>query len=319
MPAFYTHYTFVEKNSEQKDKYARIRGLGGQGPDVFFFYGHSLGKRENKAKIRDFGTYLHHTNISSAYNFLLEYSADKEDKKMLHAYIKGLFMHYVLDRNCHPYVFFRTGFPTSENPTDKEKEKYMNYHVRFESILDTIYGKLNNTFKSSGKCAKCPDVQVKSVSKMFYELAKFLNYEGIEELTYYNAYKDMLFVESVLYSPLGVKKFLVHNIFARNKNIDCMMSPSSTKAFEKYDILNLQHSRWFDCVSGAERRESFFDLVDKAREELLTVDTIIRKSYRGDNVKRDITKFVDNIDHDGFEVGAKKLHYQVFSDLRDTK
>ena len=144
-------------------------------------------------------------------------------------------------------------------------------------------------------------------------------YEGIEELTYYYAYKDMLFVEGVLYSPLGVKKFFVHNIFARNKNIDCMMSPSKTKAYEKYDILNLQHSRWFNCVSGAERRESFFDLVDKAREELLTVDTIIRKSYRGDNVKRDITKFVDNIDHDGFEVGAKKLHYQVFSDLRDTK
>ena len=154
---------------------------------------------------------------------------------------------------------------------------------------------------------------------MFYELAKFLNYEGIEELTYFNAYKDMLFVEKVLYSPLGVKKFFVHNIFARNKNIDCMMSPSKTKAFEKYDILNLQHSKWFNCVSGAERYESFFDLVDKAREELLTVDAIIRKAYRGDNVKRDITKFVDNIDHDGYEVGAKKLHYQVFSDLRDSK
>ena len=144
MPAFYTHYTFVEKNTEQKDKYARIRALGGQGPDVFFFYGYSLGKRENKSKIRDFGTYLHHTNISAAYNFLLEYANNQPEKKMLLAFVKGLFMHYVLDRNCHPYIFFRTGFPTSENPTEQEKTKYMNYHVRFESILDTIYGKLNN-------------------------------------------------------------------------------------------------------------------------------------------------------------------------------
>ena len=45
-------------------------------------------------------------------------------------------------------------------------------------------------------------------------------------------------------------------------------------------------------------------------------------SYSGDGLHLNssgATKFVDNIDHDGFEVGAKKLHYQVFSDLRDTK
>ncbi|MCQ2087192.1 MAG: zinc dependent phospholipase C family protein [Bacilli bacterium] len=317
MPAFFTHYTFVEKNTGHEDPYASIRALGGQGPDVFFFYGYSLRKRENKSQKRYFGTHIHHINISDAYSFLLEYANKQEDKEMLNSYLKGLFMHYVMDRNCHPYIFYRTGFAT--DPENKEEaKKYMNIHVRFESILDTVYAKSNKTFIKPKKCVKSNENWVKSVSKMFFELAKHLNYEYVDELTFYNAYKDMLFVESVLYSPLGVKKFFA-NLFIKNNFINCMMSPARSKPYEKYDVTNLSNSEWKDCITGEIRKESFLELVENAKKELPKVDELIKKASLNEDIKEDMVNFIHNIDHDGFMVNATKSHYQNFLDTSDTK
>lgn len=316
MPAFFTHNTFVQQNCDSKEEFANIRALGGQGTDVFFFYGHSLAKRENKSQKRYFGTLIHHINIADAYLFLLEYASKQNDKEMLYAYLKGLFMHYVMDRNCHPYIFYRTGFPISKDPSEEEKNKYMNYHVTFESILDTVYSKKYKLFRSHKRYIKCPDEQIKSVSKMFAELAKYLHYNYIDDLTYYNAYKDLLFTESILYSPYGIKKFFVH-IFAKNKIIDNMMSPCRSKPYEKYDLLNLKHTEWKNCVSGEAYNESFPELVEKARQELKIVDSILEKGKDGSITREDMINFINNIDHDGFVVDSKKIYYQVYSNLED--
>ena len=319
MPAFYTHFTFVSKNTNAQDKYAKIRALGGQGPDVFFFYGYSAAKREKKSQKRYFGTYIHHINIADAYSFLLEYAAKQSDSEMLYSYLKGLFMHYVMDRNCHPYIFYRTGFADAKTGTDADKAKYMNIHVGFEGIMDTIIGKQNKTFQCPKKCAKCPEEQVKSVSKMFFELAKYLKFEDIDELTYYHAYKDLLFAESILYSPLGVKKFFVHKIFCRGNYIDCMMSPCKTKPYEKYDILNEKKNEWRDCVTGEKRRESFLELVENAKKELPNVDKMIEKASNKIDIREDMAVFINNVDHDGFQVNATKIHYQNYLDEKDVK
>lgn len=318
MPALFTHNTFIEKNTDQKDKYAKVRALGGQGPDVFFFYGYSLVKRKKKSQRRYFGTYLHHINIADAYSFLLEYAAKQEEREMLYAYLKGVLMHYVMDRNCHPYIFYRTGFAT-ESDSKVEVDTYMNFHVKFEATLDTIYAKRNKTFKHPRRFIKCPKKQVKVISKMFYDLAKYLKYDDIDEFTFYTSYKDLVFVESILYSPLGIKKFFIHHSFLNNSFVDCMMSPNKTKPFEKYDILNLQNSVWKDCVTGVERTESFEDLVENCKKELKIVDILIEKASNKENIRDEMTKFINNIDHDGFEVNAKKLHYQNYLIPKDTK
>ena len=317
MPAFFTHNTFVQQNCNPKDKFAHIRALGGQGTDVFFFYGYSLAKREKKSQKRYFGTLIHHIDIADAYSFLLEYASKQEDSDMLYDYLKGLFMHYVMDRNCHPYIFYRTGFVTTPDSTKQEKDKYMGYHVTFESILDTVYSKKYKTFKCHKKYVKCPNEQVKSVSKMFYELAKYLNYDDIDELTYYNAYKDLMFAESILYSPLGIKKFFIH-LFAKNKTIDNMMSPSRIKPYAKYDVLNLAKEEWKNCVTGEVHNESFLELVENAKNELKQVDFIINKS-KNNNVRDDMKIFISNIDHDGFIVNSEKKYYKVYSKVEDYK
>ena len=98
-----------------------------------------------------------------------------------------------------------------------------------------------------------------------------------------------------------------------------MMSPNKTKPFEKYDILNLQNSVWKDCVTGVERTESFEDLVENCKKELKIVDILIEKASNKENIRDEMTKFINNIDHDGFEVNAKKLHYQNYLIPKDTK
>jgi len=314
MPGFYTHYTFVRKNTDPKDEYASIRALGAQGPDIFFFCGYSLAKREKKSQTRYFGTYLHHINISDAYSFLLEYAAKQKDSEVLFAYLKGLFMHYVMDRNCHPYIFYRSGFSNNSD----EKAKYMRYHFLFEAILDSVYSKNNRTFVRPSKCIKCKKEEVKSVSKMFFELARHLKYSDINKDTFYNCYKDALFGESGLYSPTGFKKFFFHT-FMKDSSFDCLCPPAHTKKYEKYDVLNLKHSTWLDCISGAEHNESFLELVDKAINEIPKIDAIIALAKKKASVKEEVKKFANNIDHDGFEVDKWKKHYELFLNPEDKR
>ena len=71
MPASLVHYTFIKENVNNEDKYYLETRLGGQGPDVFFFYGYSFSKRENRKQVNNFGTYLHHIDISHAYTKLI--------------------------------------------------------------------------------------------------------------------------------------------------------------------------------------------------------------------------------------------------------
>lgn len=314
MPAFYTHFTFVKKNIDPKDKYAQILALGGQGPDVFFYYGYSLAKREKKSQKRYFGTFLHHTNISDAYSFLIEYACKQKDKDMLLAYIKGLFMHYIIDRNCHPYIFYRSGFSLN----GQENPKYVCNHALFESILDKVYSKNCNTLTAPAKYIRCSKDDVVSISKMFYKLARFLKYDSIDKDTFYEAYKDFVFAQKALYSPLGVKKFFIHNVFCKNSLIDCMCMPVNEKKYDSHDVLNLSHRVWRDCISGIERTESFLELVDNGVKEVAKIDTVLKKAAKNPNVRDDIKKFVNNIDHDGFTVNKWKKHYCNFLDPKDT-
>jgi hypothetical protein len=53
---------------------------------------------------------LHDIDISRVYNELIKYANASSDKELLYSYIEGLFLHYSLDRECHPYIFAKAGY-----------------------------------------------------------------------------------------------------------------------------------------------------------------------------------------------------------------
>ena len=307
MPSDLVHYTFVKENIANDDKFYRLTALAGQGPDVFFFYGYNFKKRQNGPQIRRFGTLLHHTDIAPLYNHLLEYANNSEHKDMLYAFIKGLFIHYLVDRNCHPYIFYRTGF--SDDP---QLSKYYSFqHVWFESILDFEFSKSHGTYRSSVKNIRCKKEEVKEVSKMFYDLAQFMNIKEINEDSYYLGYKDMKLVKKIAFSRFGIKKSLF-KLFLKNNTLNALSMPCSDKKYRKYDIMNVNKNEWKDCVNGGTRSESFEELFNNAKKELFVLNTILEKSYNGENVLDDLKLFVNEIDHDGFNYKAKKQYFELF-------
>ena len=301
MPASLVHYTFIKENIDNKDKYFMETALGGQGPDVFFFYGYSFSIRENKKLVNNFGTYLHHIDISEAYSKMIEYANQSNDKELLLAYIRGVLMHYILDRNLHPYIFYRSGFEMKDE--EKEYYRFLVQHQYFESGLDNLYSKLHKTRQNPKKCVKIPTQSLVAITRMYYWLAKELNYEGIEPDTFIDSYEDMRFALSFLYSPLKIKK-LFFRLFKKNTVVDSLSLPLTTKQAKREDFLNFKKMEWKDCITGESRYESLDELVAKSKEETKQIDDL----FANPSLKK-MKAFVNEIDHDGFKINSKKKYF----------
>ena len=301
MPASLVHFAFIKENIDNKDKYFMETALGGQGPDVFFFYGYSLSKRENKHPIRYFGTYLHHIDIAEVYFKLIDYANKSQDKEVLLAYIRGLLMHYILDRNVHPYIFYRSGFVSSGSKEDEFNNLLS--HAYFESGLDKIYSTRHKTLQNPKKCVKIPNSSLVAITRMWYWIAKEMKYEGIEPDTFIDCYEDMRFALGALSSPLKIKKFFFH-LIKRNTLVDALSFPFTNKKAIKEDYLNTSKREWKNCVTGDSRNESVDELVANAVAETREIDTLLNEPS-----SKKMKTFIHEIDHDGFKVGATKKYF----------
>lgn len=303
MPAAFVHYTFVKENTNNKAPFHNIRIVGGEGPDVFLFYGYSLHKRKNVEDVRKFGTFLHHCNATEAFDFMVSYARNSEYSDMLLAYLRGVFMHYILDRDVHPYVFYRSGFPLTNEPFE-QADGLIN-HQYFEGALDYLYAKKHKTLINPKWFIKLDKESGMRISRMYYQLAQFLGISSIEEDTFYLAYLDMRISLRFLFSRTGFKKIIFHRIF-KNKTVDAMATPHNDKKFAKFDILNESHTVWRDCITNAPRQESIDDLISQAAFEARDITPIFLEDSDLER-KKMIGFFIKNIDHDGFAVGEKKF------------
>ena len=307
MPAIMTHFAFAKMRAEDNID-NDVLYLGAQGPDVFFFYGYTLKKRNNIKDIRAFGTHLHHIDISKAYFYLLKYAEGKKDreKEILNTFIHGLFLHYIMDRNCHPYVFYRTGF----SDKDEDKKYFFASHASYESYIDTLIRERFNLKVAPRKAIRADKTKVMLISKMMSNLAKdIFNNEIIKENSYYLAWKDMKFCQIIFYSPLGVKKSLFR-LIAPKGAINAMTTPRKVKHNDLLDVLNDNKSEWRDCVTNKVHHDSFLELIATASNEVDRLEQILAGQYREEDIKR----FVANTDHDGFEVDSIKKYYESIWD-----
>lgn len=305
MPSTLTHYVFNKQLVKDK-KYEDIFLLGGQGADIFFFYGYNLLKRENKKEVRQFGYDLHALNPDKLYMEMLKYTFSKkgEEKEILLNFTRGFMYHYALDRKLHPYVFYNTGFPyTNKN--------YNVNHSNFESILDTLLMEEYGYKISTRKSLKAPRSQIKLCSEMIANIAnEVLDVEVVKKDSYYKAWKDFRLVRLIIDSKWGVKK-AIFNKLANKSPINTISQPNKVKDDDKYDYLNTKHNEWTVPSTGELVNDSVKDLINKAVLDTRIIDTIIY-NYK-DNVvtQRKITKFTDNINHDGRNLNNNMTYFKV--------
>ena len=306
MPSLYTHYTFA-KGFEYLYQYKNVFYLGAQGPDLFYFYGYGA-KRKDYKNIRQFGTFLHQNNIGPIYNWMLDYAYNHggANKEMLLNYIDGLFCHYILDRNTHPYIFFRSGFSFKED----EKGKYFYYHALFETRIDHLIVNEHNTYLKPKTIFKINKKDLMTISRMYYSLAiNYLKNQYVKEDTFYLCFKDMIRSTSFLYSKTGIKN-KIFKLFVKNSVIYAMSAPKNIDNELKYDYLNLNNREWKFPTTREIKKESFIDLYNYSKEEYLKFIELL-KQYKNNDFINYLNQFINNVNHDGFVIGDIKKYFDL--------
>lgn len=318
MPGPYTHYLFSKYNfkGHKKEFY-----VASQGPDVFFYYGivnsyPLINVAKSKKEIRDFGGYLHTINPSITFAFFINYYKNIKDesiKENVLEFIKGFLSHYVLDRNCHPYIYYETGAPLE----DKTKP-YHFYHMYFETLVDKnteIYYK--DKLKNKQKDFLSLDKKVaKEVSKMLYELSNYLKFKGLNKNSYYNALKSM---EKATY--LINSNFIHSLVFSKSlskKRLYVMTHPKKLEEapYGKKDVMNKENREWFDTVNNESKGTySFFDFFDNAKLDLTKgidlIDSLIKDDLTIEELKIRFDEFTRDINHDGVKPGSTKKYFDL--------
>lgn len=208
MPNIWTHLIFGQKAMNQlghtsvlNDKQQRhIFSLGCQGPD-FLFYHNFLPWQKDK-KLHALGSLMHKDSCGP---FLLELVRQVQGRGLYNPavlYVLGFLTHHVLDRNLHPYVFYKSGFKKWD-------------HQRFEIIMDTLYAKHERDIQTW----KTPVWKELYVGEKFplgivpaLTAATAIHYPGIasqmQDSDWDDAYYDMIRAQRLFHDPRGIKRIL---------------------------------------------------------------------------------------------------------------
>jgi hypothetical protein len=313
MPAIITHYTFaLETMKDPSSPFKEAILVGAQGPDPFFFFGqYPFKKRANAKEVDSFGTALHDMDIAPVYSELLKYAHASKDKDLLFAYIEGLFLHYSLDRECHPYIFSKAGY-ASEPP--EKKKHYSASHCRLESYIDILLGKEYGTFTyRTDKLLDLKEEELAKISAMWAVVNSLtLKNPYVDEETFRLALHDYRQVMHFVNTPHRFKRGLIALLVGKDSQPYCMNFPSHfTESEAKLDFFNEAHAPWPAPATGEMRTDSFFDDWSKAEQDYQKVLPLLEKAKDGKDILKELTGFVGDIDHDGIHPSEKITHTQV--------
>lgn len=278
MPGFTTHHIFGEKAlyklreqpiSDLISKNRLVYNLGLQGPDIFFycipaylFY------------FKNIGATAHTTTTSKFLGALLQsrkiFKTTKE-KQIAKAYISGFFGHYMLDTNCHPYVYYRSHYHGATL-------EYFARHVNLETDIDTYLLEKNHHIKPSKfekhRQIKLHHTQRKVIASILYFAYKQV-YPSlhVSYAVMYSATFGMQAGGRLLQDRSGKRKVIARKVesYLLGHAYLSPMIPSDRLVFYK-DPLNLRHHIWKNPWNNSiKSNESFLDLFQKAQKEYLFV------------------------------------------------
>jgi hypothetical protein len=313
MPSAITHYLFAQQAldlASSKLKFLNDNiyaiNLGTQGPDPLFFYGTIPWKpRKNTKDAKLKGNRLHSIEVVEKFEKMITYAQNKagKEKELLFSYIFGHGLHYLLDRDAHAYVFYKTG-------VDKNGELDKQYgidHALFESMIDyefTKYLGIATYAIKPHRTLMLNDADAISISQMY------ASGESINEFMFYQAWEDMKYLESFFLDPNGNKTKLLKFLGLKNSIINSMIHKTNKAEDDKIDYLNLSNSTWHNPATNIEHNESFIDLFKLALSYIPSWSEIITAAFNSQEYKEKLKTFVANRGYDGIEIGQKMLYHK---------
>lgn len=269
MPALLTHHYFAQTLIESYQKkypflglFSSLVWLGAQGPDPFFFYGHApFKKRLETSSINQWGTTLHNQNPEQSLAPLLKQfwwnvQTEPEEK----AYLVGALSHYVLDRICHPFVFYWSGF----DEHGQLSKPYGYQHARWEvsidvALLDAL--KLDPTKYQPKETLSIHQRALIKISEGYHQaFPKPLNHEH-----FLQAVEDMKATYRYLYHPHLFKQLLIRLLTGPQSLALGLIHPRRISEQQKNLVLNLRRKKWLHPLTGIPSQLTFLQLIEEGK------------------------------------------------------
>lgn len=299
MPQLITHNIFAtevynkinNKIKKSIDSDISIYKMYAQSFDYFYY---SFSK-----KWRKIGNRAHKKNVRKYFMNIINNIIDMnlENNSQALSYLYGSITHYVLDSNCHPLIFYKTGVFSKNDK--KNTKKYMGLHGDFETNIDAFY--YINTFKRSFHKVNTakefipkihPSNELKSLmNKTFFDTFNINNAFS----KYYNSYKHARWLYPLFINDKhGIKKkiYKLYDkiIFFRNNNYEYY---STYIKHPNFDYLNIKHHKWcYPSDKTITSKESFIDLYNKSLEKACNLITLAHQVL---NKEKNIKEFEKNI------------------------
>lgn len=314
MPGFITHYTFGKaalkklpynyvKDSIKKN--IEVYNLGLQGPDIFFYFaGYPLISKKN------IGSMLHTKNIKKFFKELARtiiHCKNDDEKEIMAAYTAGFLGHYSLDKTCHPYVYYKSGY---KDIREKNNMKYHEKHVCLESDIDNVIAKkrLKKSFSDINyrNLVKLDKEQLMAVSELLNRACNRC-YKGIR----FNRFISKMVIKNFgvligFFNDRKGRRFKIINKIERLFMGCGFVSPLINGDFYNChfnDPLNLKKNLWFNPWDDERNKKylSFVELWNIATGEFGEYIEILNEAIRNN----DVDIFGDYIENCSYLSGLK--------------
>ncbi|CAM3046306.1 zinc dependent phospholipase C family protein [Paenibacillus sediminis] len=269
MPNIWAHLLFGQEVMEkqglsewiQKSENRRLFSFGCQGPDFLFY--HRFLPWLKGPKLEDLGNVMHRDECGPFLMGLMEEAAKHPSGSKVQIYVLGFALHHVLDRNVHPYIYYRSGFRKWD-------------HQRFEVMMDTLILRRKRglatwktpVWKEIDFGESLPD----EITRILYSQSKTFYPEALQSLTsedLNSAARDMIKAQKLFHDPTGIKRILTAG----------QISKLVYKRKVTLDVLNESRTPWYDPTGTGDMYDS--SVWDMWEDALKDAETIIQaaKAY----------------------------------------
>jgi hypothetical protein len=259
MPNIWTHLIFGKELLEKLQHEAMLRdtqlkhvfNLGCQGPDFLFY--HNFWPWNRDKTMPQLGSGMHAKECGPFLLSLLKHVQGRGLYNPAVIYMLGFISHHILDRNMHPYIFYKSGF-----------KKW--HHQRFEIIMDTLIVRKKlgletwstPVWKEIYVGEQFPlgivNALLEASTACYPTLTKTVSAKDWDD-----AYRDMIKAQKLFHDPKGIKRVLTLS----------QIEPLVYKRkLVPLDYLNEQHLAWH-CPTSREETytTSVWDMWDLALED----------------------------------------------------
>ncbi len=272
MPAFATHYIFAKELLPRlpADFNSEAVLLGTQGPD-FLFYNRLLPNMRGKPGI-SIGSGLHAADPAVMFGNMRDSLTDNIIAK---SFAAGFLMHYALDRNAHPYVYY-----IEEQYIKARHVHYWDFsvHNRIELNIDSYMLIEHMGYKDARDFLPseviCLDDEI--LTPIGELLASTINKTLGNELTPEDVaigYEDMSHIHSLLRNKGGKRSAILNLLQLPTYLFLGPVITTSTRPERpdnRWDYMNLNRNAWCYLKDSSRcSRETFDEIFERAKEDAL--------------------------------------------------